>query len=50
MIIVYTITCIILIKGQIIMTIKLTTWNVNGIRAISKKDEFKDWLKTMMLI
>lgn len=27
------------------MTIKLTTWNVNGIRAISKKDEFKDWLK-----
>lgn len=26
------------------MTVKLLSWNVNGIRAISKKDEFWDWL------
>ena len=25
------------------MTIKLVSWNVNGIRAVSKKDEFWDW-------
>lgn len=26
------------------MTIKLVSWNVNGIRAVSKKEEFWDWL------
>jgi len=25
------------------MSIKLVSWNVNGIRAVSKKDEFWDW-------
>ena len=25
------------------MAIKLTSWNVNGIRAASKKDGFKEW-------
>ncbi|MBO6275765.1 MAG: endonuclease/exonuclease/phosphatase family protein, partial [Methanobrevibacter sp.] len=25
------------------MSVKLVSWNVNGIRAVSKKDEFWDW-------
>ena len=25
------------------MSIKLVSWNVNGIRAVSKKQEFWDW-------
>ena len=25
------------------MSIKLVSWNVNGIRAVSKKEEFWDW-------
>ncbi|RAP53339.1 MAG: exodeoxyribonuclease III, partial [Methanosphaera sp. rholeuAM130] len=25
------------------MTIKLVSWNVNGIRAVSKKEEFWSW-------
>ena len=25
------------------MSIRLVSWNVNGIRAVSKKDEFWDW-------
>lgn len=28
------------------MTIKLTSWNVNGIRAASKKQSFKDWFSS----
>ncbi len=27
------------------MSIKLVSWNVNGIRAVSKKDEFWDWFE-----
>lgn len=27
------------------MTIKLVSWNVNGIRAVSKKEEFWDWFE-----
>ena len=31
-------------KGVNHMTIKLVSWNVNGIRAVSKKEEFWSWL------
>ena len=27
------------------MSIKLVSWNVNGIRAVSKKEEFWDWFE-----
>ena len=27
------------------MSIKLVSWNVNGIRAVAKKDEFWDWFE-----
>ena len=29
------------------MSIKLVSWNVNGIRAVSKKDEFWDWFSNI---